>query len=405
MPYTNNTQATLSTLDAILKTQYLPAVNEQLNNATVLFSRLQRDYDSVVGKNFTLALHTGRNNGTGARAENADLPTPGAQSYVNSIIPMKYYYGSIQLTGQTIKAAKVSEGAYLQALDSEMKGLFRDIKVNLNKQMWGDGSGFITKCGTTSNATTVVVDSTADLKPGMRIDITVISSGATSTGILNVYVDSIVNATSFKISGSTGVTTDNTFAVYRQGSRTSNGTTATDMEMMGFNGIFSDTLKLQNLDPATETYWKANVLGNSGTPRDISETLMQTAMDTTEINSDCEVSAVYTTYGIRRAYQALLQTKKQYVNPLQLKGGWTALDYNGKPLIVDKDCPANKIFFACEDEIKIYRLADLEWMQEDGAVLCRVPNKDAYYSQAFMYSELATTKRNGQTLVTDVKEG
>ena len=210
------TQTTLGTLDAILKTQYLPALNEQLNNATVLFSRLEKDYDSVVGKNFTIALHTGRNESAAARAEDADLPVPGAQSYKTAIIPMKYFYGGIKLTGQTLKAAKVSEGAYITALDSEMKGLLRDMKISLNRQVWGDSTGLLTTCGTTSPASNnVVVESTANLRPGMKIDVTVKSSGATSTGALDRYVDSITDATTFVISGAT-IQTDNTFGVYRE---------------------------------------------------------------------------------------------------------------------------------------------------------------------------------------------
>lgn len=396
------TQTTLSTLDAILKTQYLPALNEQLNNATVLFSRLEKDYDSVVGKNFTMALHTGRNESAAARAEDTDLPTPGAQSYKNAIVPMKYFYGGIKLTGQTLKAAKVSEGAYIAALDSEMKGLLRDMKVSLNRQVWGDSTGKLATCGTTSASTSVVVDSTAKLRVGMRIDVTVTATGATSTGALNRYVDSITNTTTFVISGA-AITTDNTFSVYREGSRTTVGGLA-NLECNGMTGIFSDSSVLQTVDPSTDTYWKANILANSGTGRAISETLMQQAFDTTEINSDCEVSAIYTTYGVRRAYQALLATKKQYVNPLTLKGGWTALDYNGKPLIVDKDAPANKLFFTCEDCIKFYRLSDLEWMEEDGSILSRTPNRDGYFAYSFLYHELGTTCRNGQTLLSDITE-
>lgn len=392
MAYTNQTQTNLTTLDSILKTQYLPVLNEQLNSATVLFSRLEKDYDSVVGKNFTMALHTGRNESVAARAENATLPTAGAQAYKNAIVPMKYLYGQIELTGQTMKAAKVSEGAYIQALDSEMKGLMRDIKVSLNRQIWGDGTGILATCGTTSNSTTVVVDSTAKLRAGMRIDVLVTADGTTSTGATNRYVDSITSATQFVISGA-AITTDSSFSVYKEGSR--------NLECMGMSGIFSATSTLQGLDVATYPFWKANVTAINGA---ITETAMQKAMDTTEINSDCEVSAIYTTYGVRRAYQALLTTKRQYMNTMSLKGGWSALDYNGKPLIVDKDAPAGNIFFACEDDLKFYRLSDLSWMQEDGAILCRVSGKDAYSGIIFLYHEFGTTKRNGQTLLTGVTE-
>lgn len=52
--------STLSTFDAILKTQYLGPIREQLNSSSVLYSRLEKNEDSVVGKNFTIPLHYGQ---------------------------------------------------------------------------------------------------------------------------------------------------------------------------------------------------------------------------------------------------------------------------------------------------------------------------------------------------------
>lgn len=387
--------STLSTLDAILKTQYLPAVNDQFNNLTVMMSRLEKDYDSVVGKNFTMALHTGRNESVAARGEGGILPAAGNQGYSNAIVPMKYLYGRLQLTGQTIKAAKTNEGAFLRAVDSEMKGLMSDFRTSINRQIWGDGTGELTPCGITTASTTVAVTSTKRLRVGMRIDVIVKSDGTTGTGALDRVVSSITNATSFVISGA-AITTGATYSVYVQGSR--------NLELMGLSGIFSASSVLQGLDPATNPMWKANVLANGGTPRAISEILMQTALDTTEQFSDGTTSALYTSYGVRRAYQSALAALKQYTNPLQLKGGYTALDYNGKPLIADKDAPTGSIFFTDESKMKFYRMSDIEWMEEDGAILSRVSGADAYEAVLFLYHELGCNTRNAQTVLSDIIE-
>jgi hypothetical protein len=386
---------TLSTLDSILKTQYLPAVNEQFNNLSVILSRLEKDYDSVVGKNFTMALHTGRNESVAGRGEGGTLPVAGNQSYKNAIVPMKYLYGRLQITGQTIKAAQTNEGAFLKAVDSEMKGLMNDFRASVNRQLWGDGTGALTVCGTTSNSTTVVVASTRKLRVGMRIDVLVTADGTTSTGATDRVVSSITDATHFVISGA-AITTDNTFSVYVMGSR--------NYEIMGVEGIFSATSTLQGLDVATYPFWKANVLSNSGSARAISEVLMQTALDTTEQNSAGKTSAIYTSYGVRRAYQSLLAALKQYTNPLELKGGFTALDYNGLPLIADKDATPGKLFFADESQLKFYRMSDIEWMQEDGAVLSRVSGQDAYEGILYLYHELGTSMRNAMTVLSDITE-
>lgn len=391
--------ATLTTFDSILKTQYIGPLNEQLNNKVLLLSRIEKDYDSVVGKNFTIPLHVSRNEGTGARSDGGALPTAGQQGYKDCIVPMRYLYHRIQITGPTIKAARNNEGAFIRAIDSEMRGAERDLRSSMNRQVFGDGSGSLTACGVTSNSTTVVVSSTAKLRVGMPIDVLVTADGTTGTGAVGRTVSSITSATQFVISGA-AITTDATYSVYIAGSR--------NLEMMGLSGIVSASDpasgSLQGLAVATYSYWKAQSLSNSGTNRAISETLMQTAEDYVEQNSDGQVTSIYTSYGVRRAYQALLTANKIFQNPMELKGGYKALEFNGKPLIADKDCQANRLYFVDESKLSLYRLSDMDWMQEDGAILSRVSGYDAYEAVLYVYHELGCKARNAHCLLSDITE-
>ena len=389
---------TLSAIDSILKNQYLGPLREQVNYDVVLLDMLEKNADVVTGKNFTVPLHVGGNESVSSVAEGGTLPTAGNQQYKETIIPQRYVYATIELTGPSIKASKNNAGAFVRAIESEMKGASSDFKRQLNRMMFGDGTGILSVAGTTTASTTVVVVSTKYIRPGMTIDVLVASTGATGTGAVGRTVVSVASATTFVISGA-AITTDNTFAVYISGSR--------NIEVMGLSGIVSTTKVLQTLDPATYTWWAANVLANGGTPRAITEGLMQTAMDTTETNSDGAVKAILTSMGVRRAYQALLTTNRRYVatTDLTLKGGRKALDYNGLPLIADKDCPVGKMFFLDTDYLQILELSDFDWMQEDGAILSRTPGKDAYGATLYRYLELGCTSRNAQTLLSDLIEG
>ena len=394
--------STLSTFDAILKTQYLGPIREQLNSSSVLYSRLEKNEDSVVGKNFTIPLHYGRNEGVGARAEGGTLPTAGNQAYKECIVPMRYQYGRIQITGPTIKAARYNEGAFLRAVDSEMRGLERDMKSSMNRQAFGDGTGLLaTVAASGSGTSTVVVDSTAKLRVGMPIDIIVKTTGAATAGLAGTAVASITDATTFTITGTLAGSPAATYGVYIAGSRNN--------EMMGLSGIVSNTATLQSLDVANYPWWKATVLANGGTNRAISDTLLQTAIDTLEANSSGMCTAMYTSFGVRRAYQALLTATKQLVNTQKLQGGYEAINYLGGshgviPMIADKDAPANKIFIVDEDELAIYRLADFDWMQEDGSILSRVSGVDAYEAVLYVYQELGTSMRNAHVLLSDITE-
>lgn len=396
--------ATLTTFDAILKNQYLGPIREQFNNSSVGYTRISKNYDSVVGKNFTIPLHYGRNEGIGARAEGGTLPTAGNQQYKECIVPMRYIYGRIKITGPSIKAARSNEGAFLRAVDSEMRGLEKDMKASLNRQFYGDGTGILATCASAASATAVTVDSVTKLRVGMPVSILVTASGATTAGVVSDVI-SAINSTTKVITLATGVATyasiDNTYSVYAGGSRNS--------EMMGLSGIVSATSTLQLLDVATYPWWVATILDNSATNRPISDNLIQTAIDTLEANSSGMTSAIYTSFGVRRAYTALLTATKQLVNTQKLQGGYEAISYMGGshgtiPIIADKDAPANKMFFLDESELQLYRLSDFDWMDEDGAILSRVSGEDAYEAVLCVYQELGSSIRNANARLDDITE-
>lgn len=396
--------ATLTTLADIIKTQYAPVVGEMINHSTPILDRIGKDYDSVQGKDFTIPLHYGRNEGIGARGEGSALPTAGNQSYKASVLPMRYQYGRFQITGQTIKATRNNEGAYRKAVRSEMEGLANDMCDSISRQLFGDGSGLLaTVAATGSSSSTVVVDSTAKLRVGMPVDIIVKTTGAATAGLAGTSVATITDGTTFTISGTLAGSPAATYGVYIAGSR--------DLEMMGLGGIVSATTTVQGLDVSSYPWWVATVQGNSGTARAISDTILQKALDTLTQNSNGKASAMYTTYGVRRAYQSILAAQKQFVNTMTLTGGFDTIAYNGLPIIPDKNAPSGKIFVVDESKLKFYRMSDnggedngLFWLEEDGNMLKYVTGYDAYEAILCLYSNLGTTMRNAFVRIEDITE-
>ncbi len=389
--------ATLTSIDPILKNQYLPPIREQMNNDIKLVKRIGSDYDSVVGKNFTIPMHYGRNWGTGARAEGVALMAAGQQAYRESIVPMRHLYGRIQLTGQSIKASSSNAGAFARTLASEVKGVTRDLKKELNRMLAGNGTGILTVCGVTAASTTVVVASTKRLAEGMPIDVLVATTGAVSTGAEGRTVVSITNATTFVISGA-AITTDATFAVYRAGNR--------NLEVMGLEGIILDTDigggygALQNLAVASNPWHKSTVTAVNGA---ISLTGIQKMLDDVEQAGDGDVSALYTTFGVRRAYQALLMAKKEFSNVRNLDGE-AEVAYNDMPLFVDSDITAGTLYGVDESMLKVFKMADFDWMDMDGAILARVSGYDAYEAILYCYMELGMFARNAFGKMTGLTE-
>jgi hypothetical protein len=117
---------------------------------------------------------------------------------------------------------------------------------------------------------------------------------------------------------------------------------------------------------------------------------------------------------MQRAYGATLTSYRRYNEPTQLRGGYKGLDMsninqgntgsNTTSMYWDKDCPNNTAYGLTTRRFQWYKMSDWEFMEEDGAVLSRVANTDAYEGTLFLYSELATDGRNAHAKIGDLTE-
>jgi hypothetical protein len=383
----------LTQANAVLKEDYLGPVREQLNNDNYVINKLVQNKQEATGKNFNVPLHTGRNNGIGYRAEGAALPTAGNQKYKTSTGNVKYLYGGIEITGPTIKAMRNDKGAFIRAVESEMKGLLKDLKDQRARALFGDGTGKLATFAVNTTTNTLNVDKIKYLQEGMLIDIvnssgTVTVSGRTVTAVNRA-------AKTITISGA-ALTTAATDFVVLSGDY--------NVEAMGIGGIMSPTLALQGIDPSTNAFWKPGVISNSGTNRALSLALMRQAADTSELDGG-KIDLITTSYGVRAAFEALLQQNVRYTSPMKLEGGYNVLEWDGRALAVDRYHESNRMFFLDLDEIDLYQLSDFEWMEDDkGAALAPVPGFDKYAATMFCYETLVTYKRNAHVALMDLLE-
>lgn len=383
----------LTAASAVLKEDYLDSVREQLNNENPVIKKLVSKKKEAQGKRFYVPLHYGRNNGVGYRSEGAQLPAAGNQKYKESTGNTKYLYGQIEITGPTIKAMRNDKGAFVRAVDSEMRGLLRDLKDQRARALFGDGTGKLATFDANTSTTTLTVDNVKYFQVGMIIDI-ISSGGVVSVAGREITAIDVANKT-ITISGA-NVTTVNTDIAVVTGDYNN--------EAMGLGGIMSTTLSLQGINPATDTWWKPNVLRNNGTPRSLSQQLMRQAVDLSELQGS-QINMITSSYGIRAAYEALLQNQVRIVSPMELEGGHKTLEYDGRPIVVDRYHHSGKMYFLDMDELDLYQLSDFEWMEDDkGAVLSKVPGYDKYEATMFCYETLITYKRNAHTALEDLTE-
>jgi hypothetical protein len=398
--------ATLSTIAPYLKEVYEGRIREQLNNEVVTLKRITKTGSGVTnetgGKYVTFPVHTRRNSGIGSRNEMDALPTPGNQSHAAARIGLKYMYGGMQLTGQAISLADTDAKAFAKAVDVEADGLKNDLKKDMNRQIYGDGTGRIGTVSAVVTSTTIPVSDARLFQIGEQVDlITLPSTVAASNRIIN-SVDLTSGANTVTISGA-NVTSVVGQIFVRTGS--------VNKEITGLAAIVDNSGTLYNIDPSTEPEWKSTIFDNGGTPRALSEALMIQMADEIRTRGG-STSVIFQSLGVRRAYFNLLSQTRSTVNEQKFTGGFTGLafttDQGEIPAVADVDAPLGQQTFLNESNIKFYRDEEWHYLDRDGSMWKQVRDSsgvyDAWFATMVEYHELGTDRRNTHGRIEDLIE-
>lgn len=399
--------ATLATVATLCKEIYEPKLRKQLNDDAVTIKRITRSSDNISnevgGRYVTFPIKTRRNAGIGARNELEALPNAGQQGYNAARVGLKYLYGRVQLSGQTIELVNTNTQAFVSALESELSGLKTDLAKDQNRQVYGDGSGAIAVAVAGAGTNTFLAKDVMYAQLGMQIDIidgTTLNNPNPTVKASNRQITGINTVTNFIVFDGAVVTTATGDIIVRNGN--------VNREWTGFNKIFKATGSLYNLDPATEPIWAAVVDANGGVNRALSEGLMISLADQVRANGG-KTTAIFSNLGVRRAYFNLLVQQRQYTNTKDFGGGFTGLSFTTDageiPFMVDVDAPKNTLYFVNEDEFTVYRQADWAFMDRDGSMWSRISGYDAYEAVMYQYSELGCHRRNTQAIMADITEG
>ena len=416
---------TTANADAILQNYYLPVVREMINQRAVLlfgytpseldagmgkanaikgetmdYRGISRDSEQIqfAGRQWVLALHTGRNESGTARAEGGTLPTPGQQTWTDLIDKIKKLYKQIQITGFAIEVSERSVGSYVRLLEAETVGAVNDLRKDMNRQAYGDQRG--TLCQITADGTnTVTVDNLQYLRVGMFVDIINQSTDA----VLASYRQITAINTSTRVvtySGADVNATPGTHVLCVEGNW--------KLEINGLRNITRSDLSqnyiLHGVDAsvAGNEWWKASQVDGANAVFD--EDGGQLLMDNIGAKG-WDTEMILTTRGIRRRYVNLLKAAKRFNDSqsLYLHGGFRYIDYNGVPLLFDDDAPKQHMFFIRPDDFLWINLNgnDFRWMQRDGAILRKVenPDLDAYKATLYKYSDLGVVRRGSQGVI------
>jgi hypothetical protein len=355
------------------------------------------------GKEVVFDTHIGRNQGIGARNVREKLPTAGAQKYKQAHLYLKNLYGSIEVDGQLFEQAAEDYQAFINVVDNEIKGLRRDLAVDMNRQIYGDGSGTIAVVADAATAsTTVEFDSAHYVDYGMIVDI--LSANGATQKANEVEVVSVDTATNIVTFGSAVTVVAGDIIV-----RASNSTNSYGKELTGLAKIVSATGELHEIDPDDVPVWASTevTLGTSGTPGTLTELDLISLVQKVDKQGG-DVDVFLASPGVYNAYWNLLQSFRQFTNTAALTGGQRSFTFEalGKPIrfVSDYAAPKGTLYALSSKELVMNQKKDWSWMDRDGSMWSRVADTDAYEARYYLYAELGTYRRNAHAKLSNIAE-
>jgi hypothetical protein len=397
--------ADLTNLSQLMKEVYDPVIQEQQNLEPFTWRDFEDGDDKLGGKGWYFETKMGGNQeGIGARLENGDLPTAGFQRWLQGNIYWKLLYGAFELSGPAIEAAKGDLESFANSRTEEIEGLTRDVIKDFNRQIYGDGQGVLATCNGTESGQTLNVYDGMYLRLNMKVSL------FTTVPALNGDLGKIT-ALAPQSDGSMKVTYSGTETtalinetIRRTGSTSSDGVTG--YEMTGLKQIIDDgtvAAAFEGITRATWPLWNGNVLGNSGTNRNLTLDLLQQAEDAIVEMAGKRPDWIRMNLGQRRKFVDLVSPDRRYASTT-FDAGYERLSYNGLTLTVDIDHPKNEITFLTKSSIKKYMLRKFGLIDFDGLVLRQVANKDVWRGYIGMYGNLGSKRPNCNARLTDLQE-
>ena len=416
---------------AALKNVYLPGIREELNEKTNLldlFTEGDLTQYEWQGNALIFALHSSRNySGVMYVAEGNGLPTAGNQGVVNLTIPIAHLKGRIQLSYEVMRASRSDKGAFVRAMDLEQKGLVNDVARQRNRALAGFGSEILAVVIGTTNQATLQIENpggvSGTVNPGrfLKAGMVVAVQDATA-GTVNGFgtVVSVSGAT-LVLSASVSVTANNVITLATNSTGTnqgsyglnngSAGSAASDIASMGVmglvdNGTFVSTIF--GLSRSANAFYNSTVMANVGT---INTDILQRGIDNTEEVSGEMIDKFVCHSSLRREISKLTEADRRYAaegSPKNYDAGTLAgankkdLTYNGWSFRTDKDFAYGYLAAINTSHLTWLPETKGEWAEDDGTILLRVSNIDAYEARFRVSEQFATDKSNAHCMFSGI---
>lgn len=405
---TTYTNAAAEFLTTLVTDDYSDRLNDARNNAAPILGLIPSSSRMVAGKYIVENVMFGRNGEAFTFVNKGGrLPDPRTTKALPYAYKTRTLFARMILDGSLLRATNKDDVRFIGVVERDFKAISDDMAVDFGRMLYGDGSGRLAEIQAVpggagvltlrlnSNLESVATCSTSPsqhLYVGMRFAIVspagvvrgtreIVSLDSESLGppaFSQITTGALVPGGTVVASALPAGTTAGDWLVKMSVTDQADGVssylnTAFRGEPMGLAGIMSDdgvldgngvaTLpagassyvgtddytgtvpaNFQGLPVAGNSFNRAIVMTGGGVLRPVTEGLLQLASSRIEKQNNGMVDMMVSNYGVRDSYGISLLSQKQYHNTTELRGGWSVLDWNGKPWYVDRLCQENRIY-------------------------------------------------------------
>lgn len=371
---------------AELKNFYQGPMIDSLNEEVPIYRACEKIKEGWSGYQVVRGLRTVRNQGVGATSDGGNLPKIGRQGTAQATISAKFNYLRFGVTGPMIKSSQSDIGSFVRSAGYELEMGYKDLKSEISRQLSWSGRGDLAVVNTAASASTslVIAGRTTNepalkfIDVGTTFDIIDTSSNIVQTGITVVSVGTAkaLDATA-TLTLDQPVTASATNLLIRSGSNNN--------EIQGIlYALDNGTSTIYGIDRSKNIAYQGNVTDLSSAVNPIlSIDAMQTPYNEGLRRGNCNsYNAVWTDFTSLRYYQKLLTADKRYNNTVEADGTFGAkgkfyMDFNGIPVVPDKDMSLKFIFLPAE-VLKMYELAAMQFADETGSMYIAQTDVDQF---------------------------
>lgn len=356
----------------VLKRVYRGPLVDALNGECPIYRAAEKVKDAYSGEVVRRPVRVRRNQGIGATSDGGNLPSIGRQTTVQAEIAAKYNYLRFGITGPMIKASQNDIGSFVRGQAYELEMGYKDLKSDLNRQLSWDGTGDLAKLNAAANASnSITIEGRESSEPALKfVDVGLVFDIYTSGGTLVASSITVSAISSGTPSSSTAVLTlDQNITASAGDILVRAGSFGYEMQGL-LAALDGGTSSIYGIDRSTYLSYQGNIVDMNGAQLSLDK--MQEAFNEGLRRGNIgKFNAVWTDFASLRYYQKLLTPDKRYSNTQEGDGtfgnkGQFYLNFNGIPVVADKDCPT-RMFFLPAEVLKNYVLCEMEFADETSA--------------------------------------